>query len=124
VEVEIPPDLPSGTHTLRVLMREVGSNTAIVTVLLNQLLTAVGGAGALSGLPGGLAGLFTGGSVSPQQAATISPDQVQQIAAHAEKHDPSVVGRVSSFYSQHPDVIKAVGGLALSIAVQHMVRRH
>jgi hypothetical protein len=92
--------------------------------LLNQLLGAAGGAGALGSLPGGLAGMLGGGNVSPQQAATISPDQVQQIAAHTEKHDPSVVDKVSSFYSQHPDVMKAVGGLALSIALQHMMRRH
>jgi uncharacterized protein (TIGR03437 family) len=32
VEVEIPPDLPSGTHALRIWMREVSSNTAILTI--------------------------------------------------------------------------------------------
>jgi hypothetical protein len=92
--------------------------------LLTHLLGSVG-PGALAGIPAlsGLAGLFGGGQVSPQQANQVSPEQVQQIAAHAEKHDPSIVEKVSSFYSQHPGVMKAVGGLALTIALKHINRR-
>ena len=91
--------------------------------LLNRLLAGIG-PGALAGLPGGLAGLLGGrGEVTPQQANQISPDQVQVIASHAEKQNPSVVDQVSSFYSQHPQVVKALGGLALTIALQHMMRR-
>ena len=72
----------------------------------------------------GLAGLLGGGGeVTPQQASQVSPEQVQQIAAQAEKQNPSVVDQVSSFYSQHPQVVKALGGLALTIALQHMMRR-
>jgi len=91
--------------------------------LLNRLLSGIG-PGALAGLPGGLAGLLGGrGEVTPQQASQLSPDQVQVIASHAEKQNPSVVDQVSSFYSQHPQVVKALGGLALTIALQHMMRR-
>ena len=92
--------------------------------LLTHLLGAVG-PGVLAGVPAlsGLAGLLRGEQVSLQQASQISPEQVQQIAAHAEKHDPSVIDKVSSFYAQHPGVMKAVGGLALTIALQHMNRR-
>ncbi len=91
--------------------------------LLNRLLSGIG-PGALAGLPGGLAGLLGGrGEVTPQEANQITPGQVQQIAAHAEKQNPSVVDQVSSFYSQHPQVVKALGGLALTIALQHMMRR-
>jgi hypothetical protein len=90
--------------------------------LLNRLLSSIG-PGALAGLPGGLSGLLGSGEVGPQQAAQVSPDQVQQIAASAQKQNPSVVDQVSSFYSQHPQVVKALGGLALAIAVQHMVQR-
>ena len=89
--------------------------------VLNRLLGSLG-PGALSALPG-LSGLLGGGSVTPQQASQISPDQVQQIAAHAERQNPSVVDEVSSFYSQHPQVMQAVGGLALSVALQHMLKR-
>jgi hypothetical protein len=90
--------------------------------LLNRLLGAIGPS-AVAGLPG-LAGLLGGGGqLSPQQASQVPPEQVQQLAAHAEKQNPSVVDQVSSFYAQHPDVVKALGGLALTIALQHMLRR-
>jgi hypothetical protein len=89
--------------------------------LLNHLLGA-GGSGGLANLPG-LAGLFGGrNQVTPDQANQVSPEQVQQIAAHAQKQDPSIVDQVSSFYAQHPQAVKALGGLALTIALQHMMR--
>ena len=92
--------------------------------LLNRLLGSLG-PGALSGMAGagGLGGLLSGGTVTPQQANAVSPDQVQQLAAHAEKQNPSIVDEVSNFYAQHPQVMKAVGGLALTIAIQHMMKR-
>ncbi len=91
--------------------------------LLNRLLGAIG-PGAMAGLPGGLAGLLGGrAEVTPQQANQISPRDVQEIASHAEKQNPSVIDQVSSFYAQHPQVVKAMGGLALTIALQHMLRR-
>jgi len=91
--------------------------------LLNRLLGAVG-PGAMSGLPGALGGLLGGGGeVRPEQAANVSPRDVEEIAAHAEKQDPSVVDQVSSFYSKHPQVVQALGGLALTIAMQHMMKR-
>lgn len=90
--------------------------------LLQRLLGSIG-PGALAGLPG-LAGLLGGGGqISPQLANQISPGQVQQLASHAEKQNPSVVDQVSSFYSQHPQVVKALGGLALTIALQHILQR-
>jgi hypothetical protein len=82
--------------------------------LLNRLLNTVG--------PGMLAGL-SGGSVTPEQANQVSPEEVRQVAARAEKQNPSVVDEVSSFYAQHPDVVKALGGLALTIALQHILSR-
>jgi len=91
--------------------------------LLNRLLSGIGPA-ALAGLPGSLAGLLGGrGEVGPEQANQISPQHVQEIASRAEKENPSVVDQVSSFYSQHPQVVQALGGLALTIAMQHMMRR-
>jgi hypothetical protein len=90
--------------------------------LLQRLLGGIG-PGAVAGMPG-LSGLLGGGGqITPQVASQVSPDQVQQLAAHAEKQNPSVVDQVSSFYSQHPQVVKALGGLALTIALQHMLQR-
>lgn len=92
--------------------------------LLNRLIGALG-PGALSGTPGSswLSGLLAGGEVTPQHAGQVSPQQVQEIAARAEKDNPSVVDQVSGFYAQHPQVVKALGGLALTVALQHMIRR-
>jgi hypothetical protein len=92
--------------------------------VLNRLLSSIG-PGAMSDLPGlgSLSFLLSGGSVTPEQAQKASPAQVEQMAAHAEKQNPSIVDEVSNFYAQHPLVMKAAGGLALSIALQHMLRR-
>jgi hypothetical protein len=85
--------------------------------VLNHLLSALGPAAA-SILPG-----VTGPNVTPQQASQVTPQQVQQMAEQAQNKRPSVVDQVSSFYAQHPDVVKAAGGMALSIMLQHIVRR-
>jgi hypothetical protein len=88
--------------------------------LLNQLIGSVnpamlsqvlGGAGLGSLLAAG------GGKVTPEQAQNISPDAMQQIAAHAEKTNPSIVDSVSSFYAQHTTLVKTLGGAALSVAL-------
>jgi hypothetical protein len=68
-------------------------------------------------------GLAGSGAVTPQQASQVSPDEVQQMAAQAERRNPSIVDEVSGFYAQHPQVVKAIGGLALSVALQHILRR-
>jgi hypothetical protein len=85
--------------------------------LLNKLLTALGPEAA-SMIPG-----VSSPNVTPQQASQITPDQVQQMAERAQNKNPSIVDQVSGFYAQHPDVVKAVGGMALSIMLQHIVRR-
>jgi len=92
--------------------------------LLSRLASSIG-PGGLASIPGlsGLSSLLHGGQVTPQQASQVSPQDVQQLAAHAEQQNPSVVDQVSNFYAQHPDVVQAVGGLALTIALQHMLRR-
>jgi hypothetical protein len=64
-----------------------------------------------------------GGAVTPQQASQVSPQQVQDMASQAERRNPSVIDEVSGFYAQHPQAVKAVGGLALTIALQHILKR-
>lgn len=99
--------------------------------LLNQLLAAIG-PGALSGLASGALGSVLANpmrnapagvpQVTPAQASQVSPDQVQQVAEHAQQNDPGIVERVGSFYAQHPQVVKALGGIALAIALGRMHR--
>lgn len=93
--------------------------------LLNQMVGAVGPA-ALADIPA-LKKLM--GSPSGEQPVTavtasqISPAQVQHLAKEAQRGNPSIVDQVSGFYAQHPDVIKALGGTAIAIALQHIARR-
>jgi hypothetical protein len=94
--------------------------------MLNQLLSSVG-PGALAQLAGGgaLASLLGGVNkeLTPDQAQNVSPDLVQQLAAHAENKDPSIVEKASAFYAQHPTLVKTLGGAALSIALAKVAER-
>ena len=53
----------------------------------------------------------------------VSELQVQEAVARAQRDNPSVVDQVSGFYAQHPDVVKALGGAAITIAIKHIARR-
>jgi hypothetical protein len=94
--------------------------------VLNQLLASVG-PGTLAQLAGGgaLASLLGGGAqqITPEQAQSISPDLVQQLANHAEKADPSIIDKASAFYAQHTTLVKTLGGAALSIAIAKVAER-
>ena len=57
--------------------------------------------------------------VTAEQASKVSPEIVKQLAEHAEKTDPSIVDRLSQIYSEHPGLIKTLGGAALTIALVH-----
>ncbi|HKP84917.1 MAG TPA: hypothetical protein VJZ26_02395 [Blastocatellia bacterium] len=71
----------------------------------------------------GLAGILGGGQteVTPQQAEQVPPEAVADIAAQAEKHDPSIIDMVSNFYAEHPTLVKTLGGAALAIALSRIV---
>jgi hypothetical protein len=94
--------------------------------MLNQLLASAG-PGLLSQLAGGgtLAGLLQGGAtqITPEQAQQISPEAVRQLATHAEKADPSIIDKASSFYAEHPTLIKTLGGAVLSVALAKVAER-
>lgn len=90
--------------------------------LLNRLMGTMG-PGVLGQIPA-LAGILGGGrQITPEQAQKVPPEAVQQIAAQAEKKDPSIIHNISDFYAQHPDVIKALGGMALAIAIGKIAQR-
>jgi hypothetical protein len=97
--------------------------------ILNTLISTLGPALAAQlfsqGGLSGLAGLLSGGQheVTPEQAAQVSPEAVQQIAEHAERKDPSVIDQVSNFYAEHPTLIKTIGAAALTIALAKITER-
>jgi hypothetical protein len=107
--------------------------------LLNHVLGALGpgGLGGLAGGaggPGGMAGgglgdllrQFTAGGgkqITADQANSLDPEQVNEIATRAQQQDPGIVDRVSDFYAQHPTLVKALGSAALTIALAKMANR-
>lgn len=89
--------------------------------MLNQLIRGIG-PGLLGSLAGGaLGGLFRGNeapaAVTPEVAATMSPEQVKQIAERAEQDNPGIVERMGDFYAEHPQLVKTIGGAALAIVL-------
>jgi hypothetical protein len=75
---------------------------------------------------GALASLLQGGQtqVTPDQAAAIPTEEVQALAEHVHQNNPSVIDRVSEVYAEHPTLIKSLGTMALSIAMQRMSQTH
>ena len=71
-----------------------------------------------------LAALLQSGSVTPAQAASVSPAEVQALTAHAQNQDPSIIDRVSAIYAQHPVLIKSLGAAALTIAMKKIAQQH
>jgi hypothetical protein len=97
--------------------------------LLTQLIRSVG-PGALASIAGGVLGRLgqSAGSapqaqVSPADVESVTSEQAREIAAAAEKQDPGVMDKVGSYYAQHPEVFKALGGAALAIALGQMANR-
>ncbi len=91
--------------------------------MIALLLSRQGGSG--GGLSN-LIGLLTGGQqaeVTPEQAEQIPAEAVQEIAAQAEKKDPSVIDQVSNFYAEHPTLVKTLGAAALAIALSQIAKR-
>ncbi len=102
-------------------------NTLIAAVgpmVLAQVLSRRAGAG--GGAISSLIGLLNGGQqtqVTPEQAQQIPAEAVQEIAAQAEKKDPSVIDQVSNFYAEHPTLVKTLGAAALTIALSQIAQR-
>lgn len=117
------------------------------TGMLNQLLGAVGPSvlasvlgggrgmgGGMSGMGGlgALAGLLNQGGggdgqrheLTPEQVQNLSPEQVQELAARAEQENPGIIEKMSGFYAQNPQLVKALGGAALAIALGRMSQRN
>ena len=105
----------SGTQRASILNTLI---SALGPAVMSQILSRVGGGG-------GLAGMLGGGQaeVTPEQAEAIPPQVVEEVAAEAEKRDPSVVDMISNVYAQHPTLIKTLGAAALTVALAKIADR-
>ena len=52
----------------------------------------------------------------------MSPQDVHELAQRAEQSNPNIINEASSFYAQHPTLIKALGAGALAMVMSHMSR--
>ncbi len=105
--------------------------------MLNHLLSGMGPAvlaSLMSGAAGsGLASLLgqaaqpgsgTPPTLTPEQASTVTPDQVAKLADHAEQNNPDIIEHMSAFYAEHASLIKTLGGAALTVALAKMAETH
>lgn len=86
--------------------------------VLSSLLSGAGGAAIASVL--GKSATNPTATITPEQASQLTPEQVQQMADHAQQNNPSIVDHMSDFYAQHSGLIKTLGGAALAIALAKM----
>lgn len=86
--------------------------------VLSSLLSGAGGAAIASVL--GKSATSPTATITPEQASQLTPEQVQQMADHAQQNNPSIVDHMSDFYAQHSGLIKTLGGAALAIALAKM----
>jgi hypothetical protein len=63
-------------------------------------------------------------SVSPEQAASVDPNEVQALAEHVHSENPGIVGTISNIYAEHPAAVKALGAAALAMAMKHISENH
>ncbi|HET8548544.1 MAG TPA: hypothetical protein VFL57_11090 [Bryobacteraceae bacterium] len=125
------PDTPPFPQMLGQLFRN--SPTEQRATILNSLLGTLGPAvlaqvlSRHGGGAAGLGGLLTGSGqthVRPEHTPQISPDAVTELAAQAEKKDPSIIDRMSDFYADQPQLVKTLGGAALAVALMQIGRKH
>ena len=64
-----------------------------------------------------------GARVDPDRAATVGRTEVEEVARQARKQNPGVLERVSRFYARHPEIVRSLGQVAMSIALSKMARR-
>ncbi len=91
--------------------------------ILNTLTEKLG-PGALAGVAGGVLAGHEGRDtplVPVDKATTITPHQVRDVVTTARSADePGVFDRMSSFYAEHPELVKTLGAGALMIALARM----
>jgi hypothetical protein len=90
--------------------------------MLNQLLATLGPAAAAALAGGALGRIMSPGAtqVTPEQAAKLTPEQVQAVVTHANETNPGIADQLGSFYAQHSGLIKTLGGVAMLIAMTKM----
>lgn len=123
------------------------SNPNMRANMLNQLIAMAGPAvlsgilgrgggsgmgGTMGGLGGMIGGLLTGGSgfgqgqipqFTPEQAERVPSEAVEELAREAQQQNPTIIDRMSDFAAQNPELVKGLGGVAVGIALSHLLKQ-
>lgn len=93
--------------------------------LLNQILSTLGPSIASAVAGGALGRILHPGQqqVTPEQASRVTPTEVTELAKHAEQQRPEIIDQVGRFYAQHSDLVKTLGGVALTAVLASMRSR-
>jgi hypothetical protein len=98
------------------------SNSGQQAGMLNQLIGTLGPS-VMAGLAGGVLGrVMSPGQtqITPEQAAQLTPQQVQDVVNHANEVHPGVADQLGQFYAQHRGLINTLGGIAATVAMMKM----
>ncbi len=96
--------------------------------MLGSLISGLSPA-VLGSIGGGIGSLFgnkagDSAAATPADASQLTPEQVQEIAAKAEQHNPGIIDTMSRFYANHPDLVKTIGSAGLAIAMASIANRN
>ena len=118
----IAPDVPSKGLSAAFGSNETPAAGQMVSqmfkdALINQLISALGPAA--SSVLGGALGSANVATptLTPDQASSVSPSQVQDAVARAQQHNPGILETLSGFYAQHPVLVQSLGSAALAITL-------
>lgn len=90
--------------------------------ILGAVMGGGGGGGALAGILGQMMQSGEMRQLTPEEAAQVSPEEVQALAEHAAQQDPSIMDRLSEIYAEHPTLIKTLGSGALMLALSKIAQ--
>jgi hypothetical protein len=92
--------------------------------ILNTLIAAIG-PGVLQQVLqrfnlGDFAGAVGGGRVSEAEASQVPPEAAGAIAEHAQQANPNIVNELGGLLAGNPDLLKSLGGGALSAVMSRL----
>ena len=90
--------------------------------LLNTLLSSVSPAQRAS-LAALIPGLAAGSSVTPAEAAALTPSALQSVVQRVEQHDGGIIEKMSAWYAAHPTLVQTLGTTAMMVAMRAIASR-
>ena len=82
------------------------------------------GLGAMGVLLGKVAGIGNGRpQLEAEDVSRLSPEQMQELARHAERENPAVVDVISRYLADHPQLVKTLGAGTVAHVLGAMARQ-